>query len=140
MKTSLIAASIAMTLLAGSCTSDNQAATTLNIYEEPQWPPVELNNGVKWTANVETTQSIEIMINFLQQQDAKSSAANIKAELQNEFKLIFKNCTMTGEAHDQLHNYLLPLRDKINELNEENQKTAIPELQRYLKSYYTYFQ
>lgn len=140
MKTPLITLTIVLAFIACSCANDNQAATTYNVYEEPQWPPVELNNGAKWNANPETSKSISVMKDFLKNQADKLSTAEIKDLLLNEFKLIFKNCTMTGAAHDQLHNYLLPLRDKINELNEENRKTAIPELQRYLKSYHTYFQ
>jgi hypothetical protein len=141
MKWTLILATFFLAITTGSCTGDNHAsAAAKNSYKEPQWPPVELDNGAKWTANPETTQSISVMQDFLKTQSEKLSAAEIKDRLQNEFKLIFKNCTMTGAAHDQLHNYLLPLRDKINALNDDNRKTALSELQNYLNSYNRYFQ
>jgi hypothetical protein len=139
MKWTLILATFFVAISTGSCTGDNSASAAQYSYEEPQWPPVELDNGAKWTANPETTQSISAMQNFLKNQSHKLSSAEIKVELLNEFKLIFKNCTMTGAAHDQLHNYLLPLRDKINALNENNREAALTELHNYLNSYNRYF-
>lgn len=140
MKWTLILATFFLAISTGSCSGDNPVSAEQNSYEEPQWPPVELDNGAKWTANPETNQSISVMKDFLQNQSDKLSATEIKERLQNEFKLIFKNCTMTGAAHDQLHNYLLPLRDKINTLNDDNRQTALTELQNYLNSYQQYFQ
>jgi len=136
----MILATFFLAISSGSCTAENPASAAQNNYEEPQWPPVELNNGAKWTANPETTQSIVVMQDYLKNNSEKLSAAEIKEQLQSEFKLIFKNCTMTGAAHDQLHNYLLPLRDKINALNEDNRKAGIIELKEYLNSYQKYFQ
>jgi hypothetical protein len=60
----------------------------------------------------------------------------LKDSLQVEFKTIFQKCTMKGEAHDQLHNFLIPVKKELDQLSVEN----IDELTKYLKTYSNYFQ
>ncbi len=103
---------------------------------------VTLNNGAKWQANAETTAGISNMLSLInahlnnENSDLKTLAQN----LEKEFTDILQKCTMTGEAHNQLHNFLLPLKDKI-ELLKQNQKIeAVNDIQSYLNTYNTYFQ
>jgi hypothetical protein len=49
---------------------------------------------------------------------------------------------MTGEAHNQLHNYLLPLKSQIDKLGTENLagcQRVMPEIKAYLMKYSHYF-
>ena len=62
------------------------------------------------------------------------------ADLKAEFAMIFKKCTMTGEAHEQLHNYLIPLKTKIESLSEPINDEKTIDLSKYLKDYFNYFQ
>ena len=96
---------------------------------------VQLNNGKKWQANPETTQGIRNMQSLLNR--ATDNTEKLSAQLENEFSQIFKNCTMTGEAHDQLHNYLLPLKEQLENSNVDTQRS---EIQAYLNTYYNYFE
>lgn len=99
---------------------------------------VQLDNGKKWQANLETTQGIRNMQSLLG--GATDNTAELSAQLENEFNLIFKNCTMTGEAHEQLHNYLLPMKDQLKQLKDSNTKAQREEIQAYLKTYDNYFE
>jgi len=107
---------------------------------------VTLNNGSKWKANPETTAGIGNMIqlmNSFTQTDNSKSFIDLESKLSDEFDLIFKNCTMKGEAHNQLHNYLFPLKElfeglKSNDLN--SQKENFDKLNSYLTSYSNYFE
>lgn len=99
---------------------------------------VQLNNGKKWQANTETTQGIRNMQSLLN--GATDNTAELGAQLENEFNLIFKNCTMTGDAHEQLHNYLLPMKDQLKQLKDGNSEAQRQEMQAYLKTYDNYFE
>ncbi|GGD34575.1 hypothetical protein [Flavobacterium orientale] len=106
-----------------------------------QIPAVSLNSGKLWEANAATTEGIknmqEVMAAYtIETGDAEKLVADLKAE----FAMIFKKCTMTGEAHDQLHNYLLPLKTRIDNLSEEVTAENTADIKTYLNDYFNYFQ
>ncbi len=106
---------------------------------------VELNKGAKWEANVETTRGIDMMRGLLIDFKAEPTVEDYRAlhkKLAVEFQHILQRCTMTGEAHTQLHNYLMPLKEKIDflatgKLNECN--SLLPELKEYVMKYSHFF-
>jgi hypothetical protein len=67
------------------------------------------------------------------------NAKKLKSSLENEFQMIFQKCTMKGEAHEQLHNYLLPLKEKLNGINSPLDTAKINEIKIYLSEYQNYF-
>lgn len=107
---------------------------------------VELNNGQKWEANIETTQGIEKMQQLIAELDGSTELVDFQMvgkELKAEFAMIFKKCTMDGEAHDNLHNYLLPTVQVLDKLQgddlEESQK-ATKVLKTHFGKYGNFFQ
>lgn len=103
-------------------------------------PKVDLDNGRRWKANPETTEGIANMQRILTGYDpVAGDAAALKAELDEEFKLIFERCTMTGESHDQLHNYLIPIHHALADLdgNDAMDRDAMATL---LARYSDYFE
>ncbi|GAB5537922.1 MAG: hypothetical protein Salg2KO_00250 [Salibacteraceae bacterium] len=106
-------------------------------------PPVTLNNGAKWSANVETTRGIESMVKHVQsyQTGEKADKGALHESLMDDYNGIFKNCTMKGEAHEQLHHYLLPLRDMLAELAAcEDCSHVMEHIDKHLASYSAYFE
>ena len=107
---------------------------------------VALNDGQKWAANTETTQGIANMMKRIQSIPQAPTVEDYKAlqvALDNEFNSILQNCTMTGEAHDQLHNYLMPLKEMINQLGSnsiDDNKQILASLNQHLSRYGSYFQ
>ncbi len=106
---------------------------------------ITLNNGKKWTANPETTQGIATMQEILNDFQADSDLIayeQLKTRLENQFTLIFQRCTMKGEAHEQLHNYLKPMIEWFDGLvvlqNDERIKN-LNMLKKHLLSYKNYF-
>ena len=80
---------------------------------------VSLNEGQLWEANAETTQGIKNMQQLIADYSTENgNTEELITNLQAEFAMIFKKCTMTGEAHEQLHNYLIPLKFKIENFSE----------------------
>ena len=107
---------------------------------------VELNNGQKWQANPETTKGIQnmhvLIKNFTRSNDL-TAYHRLQSDLQEEFTSIFQQCTMTGEAHNQLHNYLIPLNKSIKKLESSNLDTCdlgIRRLEYILPQYKRFFE
>lgn len=105
-----------------------------------EFPAVSLNEGKMWEANAETTEGIVKMYQMID--DFSIEEENSEAlitELKAEFTMIFQKCTMTGEAHEQLHNYLLPLKVKIDKFSKESTAENLDDVKKYLKEYGYFF-
>lgn len=109
--------------------------------------PVQLDNGKRWQANPETTSGIAEMQAILARYEGRGADADarqaLREELEAAFQNIFKQCTMKGEAHNQLHNYLLPMKplfEKIDGADAAESEAAIRELKGHLVEYATYFE
>jgi hypothetical protein len=101
-----------------------------------------LDNGNKWQANAATTEGIQKMLTLVNEYLNKGDTDSKKLgeRLDKEFTTILQECTMTGEAHEQLHNFLLPLKAKIEKLEETNSVEFVKEIQGYLNGYTQYFE
>jgi hypothetical protein len=94
-----------------------------------------------WEANIETTQGFTRMneiINDFSGFENTAAYTQLKSDLLVEYKLIFKNCTMKGEAHDQLHQYIMPFSDWFKGLSSgdlEVNKSAYDAIKAHLEDY-----
>ena len=104
-----------------------------------------LDNGKLWSANSETTSGIKNMIslmNFFEEKDNLNAYAALNKNLEKEFGTIISKCTMKGEAHNQLHNYLVPMKSLIKGLKSSELnicKENYNKLNIHLAKYITYF-
>ncbi|MBK7754657.1 MAG: hypothetical protein IPI41_19270 [Flavobacteriales bacterium] len=153
MKTTglLATALVGFTLLALGCgtnapahsdhTDEGSAAAQATDAPESGVPAVRLDSlGNRWIANPETTTGIANMSAILQAFDpASGNADTLKAALEEEFGLIFERCTMEGEAHNQLHNFLIPIHHALREFDGKaaHDREAMAT---HLATYTTYFQ
>ena len=108
---------------------------------------VQTDNGKLWTANPETTDGIAnmqvILVKYENETLESGTQDKLKTELENEFQNIFKQCTMKGEAHNQLHNFLVPMKamfDGIGSEVPEETTAAVNELSQHLATYKNYFE
>ena len=103
---------------------------------------VQLDNGKKWKANTETIIGISNMASLVQNGIAgKMEAVKLNDSLQTEFKTIFDKCTMTGESHNQLHNFLIPIKGQLEKLKAGNaDAVTLKEMQEYLLTFKNYFE
>lgn len=81
---------------------------------------IVLNNGVKWVVDS------NMMVHLRQME---SDVANFKGSGQEDYQALAEtlsntidtltsNCTMKGQAHDELHKWLLPYIDLVDSLYE----------------------
>jgi len=115
------------------------------ISHEAQGDVVSLENGEKWKVNFATNKGIRNMNKLLadfKKDSELSDYRELGANLQKEFQHIFQRCDMTGEAHNQLHNYLHPMSGWFKELKNGDLsrcKSATNALNDHLNKFDTYF-
>lgn len=95
----------------------------------------------RYEANVETTEGIEAMKEHIEefQNHNGENYQQLAEELEGELHTILDECTMEGEAHEHLHDYLEPLHEKIKALDEESGEEEIAEMRTYLDEYDEHF-
>lgn len=107
---------------------------------------IQLDNGNKWTANLETTESVKKMESIIATNPTKvlEDYHSLSTELNEVKNHLVKNCTMEGASHDNLHIFLHPLIEKIEALgkvtNVEEGEKIKNNIKENLDGYYKYFQ
>ena len=150
----LLAVILPITLMTASCgtgtTTEPVTASTdaqhehsdpINEVTSEDLPKVKLDDqGQRWVANPETTAGIDTMVSILDAYDpANGDADALKIALEKEFSLIFERCTMTGEAHNQLHNFLIPIHHALDAFDGNAAKDR-EALKAHLATYASFFQ
>jgi hypothetical protein len=106
---------------------------------------LQLNNGEKWKVNDEMmphlTEMQEIILNYdMEAGDYKTLASS----LDSHNKKLIKSCTMKGESHDQLHLWLHPYLEMVDNLGKAESLEAatiiINQIKESFKSFNQYFQ
>lgn len=130
-----------------SCNSSISKEDTLSYNDDGKDVIVTLENETLWKANEYTSIGMKNMIKLMQDlaiNEANSKDFDLLTEnLKNEFTLIFQKCTMKGEAHNQLHNFLIPINNEFENLGSgdlETAKTSYDRLLKHLKTYSLYFE
>ncbi len=110
---------------------------------------IKLNKGAKWTVIKEMMVFIRNM-----ESDVKSFSEighndlkdfhQLAENLQKNINLLTSNCTMSGEAHDELHKWLIPYMQVVSELGEsenlENAQQIVSTIETSFKVFNTYFE
>lgn len=106
---------------------------------------LKFNANDKWSVNIETHEGVNKMDSIIKQFEitGNKSYKELGDALSKQTSYIIRNCTMTGESHDQLHIVLVPMLDEISVLreteNEAESKKAFNNLKELIKAYFEYF-
>lgn len=139
---------ITIIIVLTSCASQGSKQKTENEkidVHHVQTPEVTLDNGKKWKVNFAITKGISNMRQLVESINNKSSLDDyhrLGEKLLNEFNTILRRCDMTGEAHNQLHNYLVPLRGWFKTLKKGDIaecRFALTSLKEHLGKFNSYF-
>lgn len=126
----------------GSESVNSEQTETVNNPPENEFG-LTLNEGEKWEANAETTDGVRNMKNIVEAyiSGEKTPLTQCGDDLQAELDGIFDNCSMKGEAHDQLHSFLMPLIDMKNEIKgAEPTQDQLKEINEHLDLYFAFFE
>ncbi len=127
-------------------TVDHENHSTMSNDLNDTWVnDIILNNGIKWSANTETTDGVREMLTLIK--DNKTTTIDdykkLGVTLNNAKNTVVKECTMKGASHDNLHVWLHPLIEKIELLqkiqNAEEGAQLTSNIKMHLEGYYDYF-
>lgn len=121
---------------------DNTEAAIAAIHQEEIRVPVSLDEGKKWKVNPEITDAIQKMSVLLAEGMQTGTAPQmLAAPLQEQYESIFKNCTVTGEAHEQLHHFLMPIGEYLKMIDQPGASAeTLHSLEDHLLDYPAYFE
>jgi len=118
---------------------------TEEIIHSSETDEVVLDNGKLWEANEDTTIGIQKMqsrLNSFTETENVETYQTLKERLETDFTELFQKCTMKGEAHNQLHNYLLPMIDLFEGIGSSEIATckkSFKDLNSHLERYTSFF-
>lgn len=104
---------------------------------------LRLNKGEKWEVSNGISTRIEKMGDIIKATDIQNfDPAELSYTLHVEIRMMTSICATKGEAHNQLHNYIDPLKEQVSGLRIANNVAKGPllqSIQTYLHQYKTYF-
>ncbi|MBK0402396.1 hypothetical protein I5M27_05330 [Adhaeribacter sp. BT258] len=110
-----------------SCTNETDRIPATEIQEAAVAPDLKLDpNNQKWRADEPTSASIESMQQLMNAFDTGKNVGDIVAfqelgkTMNGEMNTLFRQCTMTGPAHDELHTFLTPIMKDVKILQGSN--------------------
>ncbi|HRP01383.1 MAG TPA: hypothetical protein PLE30_01935 [Candidatus Kapabacteria bacterium] len=115
-------------------------------HSEEDNSPLTLDNGKKWKVNDEmrpfVLQGEEIVGKFYDLKDTNYAALAVDIKrLDDE---LIKSCTMDGKSHDELHKWLNPHLELVDDLSKastaSNGSAIVAKLKDSYKKYHQYFQ
>jgi len=155
MKTKIIIITL-ISLFIISCKTDKksveptsnttQKEVTKETHNHNEHEAVVFNNGKKWKVVDHMMAHITRMnkdVNNFKGSSLKEYQ-NLSAKLIANINLLTANCTMTGQAHDELHKWLLPYIDLANDFTEvktlDEAKSQFKKIEKSFELMNTYFE
>jgi sensor c-di-GMP phosphodiesterase-like protein len=146
----LVIAALAMLIACGEQNQNNKQkeereTSTAKEHSHAKETELQLNKGQKWQANPATTKGINKMQSILTEYsalDQLDACYSLKDSLETTFNGIIQECTMKGEAHEQLHHYLFPMKKQFKALGSDKLdscQVAYQRLDKHLNMYSDYF-
>lgn len=124
--------------------TEKEQTTEVNASKDNQ--QLKLSEGKKWKANPETNEGVDKM-GIILDQHAKEDLEDYKEmgqQLSEIQRYIISECTMEGEAHEELHKWMKPLLGKVKDLREsdslEKSKEILKNISRQLEIYHQHFE
>ena len=91
--------------------------------------PMVLDNGQKWTIissmDVYLQEMEDLVVNF--KGETLENHQNLAKELKENIDLLTSNCTMKGQAHDELHKWLIPYIGLVDDYSKADSKQLADE-------------
>lgn len=98
---------------------------------------LQLDHGVKWRLDEHTRAQFQIMHERL---SSATSGKELGSKLQHDVEQLIAGCTMTGDAHQQLHVFLAQFMPAVNALQETGDAADETQVKTLLAQYPQYFE
>jgi hypothetical protein len=136
----------AIVLFLFSCNTKSKEEKTTEIkmeeHQHSDSEAIQLNEGKKWKVDDNMMLHIRNMekdvMNF--NSENNKNYPLLANKLKSNIDLLTSNCTMKGEAHDELHKWLVPYIELVDKFSKEKSKNQFIEIQESFKTFNQYFQ
>lgn len=98
---------------------------------------ISLNAGSRWAMDDHTRSMFQAMTARL---ESGGQPGELGKGLQADLEKLIQGCTMTGEAHDQLHVFLMAYMPAVRELAESGATGSVDRVEGLLNEYPKYFE
>mgnify|MGYP003418612367 FL=1 len=127
---------------ANNKSAETSQATETEVHEHSNGETIQLNDGQKWKVDVDMMAHIRTMENDVTSFD-KETPENYQLladNLKKNLDLLTSNCTMKGEAHDELHKWLLPYIELVDHFSKDKSNENLAKIQESFTTFNQYFQ
>ncbi len=122
-------------------TEVNQTIET-EVHNHSDSEAIQLDGDKKWKVDVEMMNHIRNMEKDVASFD-KGTPENYQLladNLKKNLDLLTSNCTMKGQAHDELHKWLLPYLDLVDDFSKDKSDEQFTEIQNSFTTFNQYFE
>ena len=124
--------------------SDTHSSHAASTTQEEGLEGLGLNNGQKWKMDDHTrTMFAKMAESFAHSDHASLKEEDLKkagSDLQLDVNELIQGCTMSGDAHNQLHVYLTGYIPAVAALSDSGQIADAEKIKNYLDKYSDYFE
>ena len=132
-------------LLLFSCNTKSKEEKTTEIkteeHQHSESETIQLNNGEKWKVDDNMMLHIRNMekdvVHFDQEKSTNYSL--LADKLKTNIDILTSNCTMKGQAHDELHKWLVPYIELVDSFSKEKSANQFTEIQNSFLTFNQYF-
>lgn len=137
---------VTLAVLLSSCNTKIKEEKTAEIpveeHQHASTETIELNNGAKWKVDATLMLHIRNMEKDIAdfEKNSTNDYALLATKLKQNVGLLTSNCTMEGQAHDELHKWLVPYIELVEEFSKEKSAEKFTEIQHSFITLNQYFQ
>ena len=142
----------AIAVLALSCNSGSKETeknsetpteiTTEAEHHHDEHEAIVLNNDEKWKVDDNMMAHIRNMEKDMMvfADNSDKNYKELASKLKTNLDLLTSNCTMKGQAHDELHKWLVPYMELVEDLEKEQSEAQFKAIQDSFQTFNQYFQ
>lgn len=121
--------------------SDTKESNPHAKHEHDETKDIVLDNGEKWVVDAEMMIHIRNMEKDIEAfKTSEEKNYNVLAsQLESNIELLTSNCTMEGQAHDELHKWLIPYIETVEAFSESTKDNGAAEQLEYIEKYFMTF-
>ncbi|WP_339887906.1 hypothetical protein [uncultured Flavobacterium sp.] len=123
-------------------TTELNQTTETEVHNHSDDEAIQLDGDKKWKVDDNMMAHIRNMEKDVTSFDKeKPETYQVLADnLKENLDLLTSNCTMKGQAHDELHKWLLPYIDLVDNFSEGKSKEQFTEIQHSFTTFNQYFE
>ena len=122
--------------------AERSQTTETEVHEHSNDETIQLNDGQKWKVDNEMMVHIRNMEKDVTSFDngTPENYQLVSDNLEKNLDLLTSNCTMKGQAHDELHKWLLPYIELVEDFTKDKSNENLAKIQESFTTFNQYFE